>query len=195
MKKTIFCAIAALVLVLGLVLIPTGANAQSENFASLPATEATQSVSLNIAGLHYAYEHPLARRATIIGRAGVDAGATWGSNMLFGSYSYWMIAPSIDIEPRFYYGLDRREARGRSTTGNASSFLSVQMKNVLPFGYVSDSDLTIYGATSFTPMWGMRRVWADHWLFEFTAGFSLAWGWGGGFGTSPHLGVRFGYAF
>jgi hypothetical protein len=191
MKKIILMAAAAIVLA------ATGARAQ-ERFAEQPRTETTQSVSLYLpygVGLHYEYEHPLARRATITGRVGVDGGAAWGYNLFEGDFFVWTVIPSVDIEPRFYYGLDRRAARGRGTAGNAGSFLSLQMKNFMPFGYISDSDLTLVGATSFTPMWGMRRVWGGHWLFEFTAGAALAWGWKGGFQGSPHLGVRFGYSF
>ncbi|MDR2882919.1 MAG: hypothetical protein LBU98_03990 [Alistipes sp.] len=187
MKKVFILAAAAVVLALA------GAQAQER-----PRTETTESVSLYLpygVGLHYAYEHPLGRLGTITGRAGVDAGAAWGYNMLGGDRGFWAIAPSIDIEPRFYYGLDRRAARGHGTSGNAGSFLAMQMKNVMPFGYISDSDLTVVGATSFTPMWGMRRVWGGSWLFEFTAGATLAWGWRGGFLTSPHCNVRFGYSF
>jgi hypothetical protein len=190
MKKIFLSAVVAMAIALC-------ANAQ-ECLVERPHTKTTQSVSLHIpmgAGLHYAYEHPLARRATIIGRVGMDAGAVWGYNLLGDSWGFWMIAPSIDIEPRFYYGLDRRAARKRSTDSNTGSFLALQMKNVMPFGYISDSYLTIVGATSFTPMWGLRRAWGDHWLFEFTAGTTLAWGWEGGFQGSPHLGVRFGYSF
>lgn len=186
MKKRLFIVLTALLAA------PLCVKAQK------PHTETTQSVSLSIplgAGLHYAYEHPLARRITLIGRVGADAGAAWRYNLLNGDRLFWVIAPSVDIEPRFYYGLDRREAHGRSTEKNAGSFFALQMKNIMPFGYISDSDMKIVGATGFTPMWGLRRVWGAGWLFECTAGASLAWGWEGGFQSSPHLGVRFGYSF
>jgi hypothetical protein len=189
MKKIILMAAAVM-------MAATGARGQVR--PARPSAETTRSVSLDIpygASLHYAYEHPLARRATVTGRVGVDAGAAWGYNLFDGDFFVWAIAPSIDIEPRFYYGLDRRAARGRGTAGNAGSFLALQMKNIMPFGYISDSDLRIVGASSFTPMWGLRRVWGGHWLFEFTAGASLAWGWEGGYLGSPHLCVRFGYSF
>ncbi len=194
MKKILICSIASLMLA------PLVASAQSENFAEKPSTETTQSVSLNLqlpfsAGLHYAYELPIARRATIIGRIGADAYASWGYNMWSGNWSYLAITPTIDIEPRFYYGFDRREAHGRSTAGNAGSFLALQVKNMMPFGYVSDNDLYIAGATFITPMWGLRRVWADHWQFEFTAGAHLGLGWNGGLQYGPHVGLRFGFSF
>lgn len=200
-----------LFLVAVVVIVAVGANAQNkqnaqgELFPEYPSVETTQSVSFNIpagAGLHYAYEYPLGRLTTIVGRVGVEAGAMWGDYIMVNNGWFewkhgalWMIVPSIDIEPRFYYGLDRRSGHGRSTYGNAGSFLALQMKNVMPFGYVSDSDLAINGATALTPMWGLRRVWGGNWLFEFTAGTSIAWGWAGGSGKDLHLGVRFGYSF
>jgi hypothetical protein len=190
MNKTILSTVIA-------VMVAVSAGAQ-EQFAEPAGTQPTQSVSLNIpigASMHYAYEHPLGRLTTVIGRVGVDAGGAWGYNMIVGKYGYWMIAPTIDIEPRFYYGLDRREAHGRSTEGNAGSFISLQMKNMLPLGYISDRSMTIVGATVLTPMWGLRRVWGGHWLFECTAGYNLAFGWRGSYGGSLHVGARFGYSF
>jgi hypothetical protein len=147
------------------------------------------------ANLHYDYELPFARRATIVFRVGANASGEWGTSV-FGKYGYWAVAPSIDIEPRFYYGLDRRENHGRSTAGNAGSFLALQVKNILPFGYISDSRLKIYGGTMIAPMWGMRRVWGGHWMFEFTAGYAFGIGWGNDrIVHSPHVGVKFGYSF
>ncbi len=196
MKKIITCAFAALLVAL---VAPLTASAQSDNFVSPPSTERTHSLSLSIiplgAGLYYSYEQPLWRTGTIIGRVGAEAGVAWGNNMLSGNYGWWAIAPTVDIEPRWYYGLDRRDRHGRDTSGNAGSFLAMQIKNVLPLGYISDRDLRLTGATIVTPMWGLRRVWADHWQFEFTAGYSVSLGWEAGLTHSPHLGVRFGYAF
>ncbi len=199
MKKFVFRAFAALLVALVSLVAPLTASAQSDNFVSLPSTERTQSVSLSViplgAGLYYSYEQPLGRLGSIVGRVGAEAGVAWGNNMLTGNYAWWAIAPTIDIEPRWYYGLDRRDRHGRDTSGNAGSFLAMQIKNVLPWGYISDRGLSLTGATIVTPMWGLRRVWADHWQFEFTAGYSFGCGWESGFSTSPHLGVRFGYAF
>jgi hypothetical protein len=191
MKKVFLMAAVA-------ILTAMNANAQSDN-TQKPRTETTQSISLNIplgAEIGYAYEHPIARRATITGRVNVYGGGAWGYNMFAGDWGYWFITPTVDVEPRFYYGLDRRAAHGRSTAGNAGSFLALQVKNILPFGYISDSRFAIYGATAFTPMWGMRRVLSEDWLFEFTAGYTIAKGWSSdGVAHSPYLGVRFGYSF
>jgi hypothetical protein len=194
MRKVILMAAVA-------VMVAMGANAQQQQPTELPHTETTQSVSVDInipmlAGIHHAHEFPLARRATLIGRIGVQSFGFRDFNLFGGKSSFWYIIPSIDIEPRFYYGLDRRKAHGRNTAGNAGSFFALQAKNFMPFGYISESDARVdAGLTALTPMWGMRRVWNEHWLFEFTAGYSFAWGWKGDYLHAPHLGVRFGYSF
>jgi hypothetical protein len=192
MKKVIFSAVAA-------VMVAMGANAQYTQDTQRPSVETTQSVSLNTTptdfGIHYTSEHPIARRATLICRIGASAAGVGDDSSLIGTWDYWFAAPTVDIESRFYYGLDRRAAHGRSTAGNSGSFLALQVKNIMPFGYVSDSNWTIYGATLVTPMWGLRREWNKNWLFEVTTGPTFAWGWQGNFISGLHVGLNFGYAF
>jgi hypothetical protein len=220
MKKTILGVLAALLLAplaAGAQNIQkirkTVATLQTDNLANPPAVEKTQSAGLGLSviplgvNLNYTYEHPLGRLGSIIGRAGLDVGGGWGYSTFGGSWGYFAVAPSIEIEPRFYYGLDRREAHGRSTAGNAGSFLGLNIKNAFPFGYISDRDLRLIGSTIFTPQWGLRRVWREHWQFEFTAGigFHVAWSsdafalpgayLSDNASCYPSVGVKFGYAF
>ena len=184
MKKVVLTAAA---------MFAISANAQTP--ATRPSAEATQSVQISLMGLHYAYEPPLARRFTLTERVGADLGVSVDGDLFGNSRTTWMAAPTIDIEPRFYYGLDRRAVHGRSTAGNAGSFLALRVKNMMPLGWSSDKGAKPVGATFFAPMWGMRRVWGEHWLFEFTAGANFGIGWKGEYGWTPHAGVRFGYSF
>ncbi len=215
MKKIVFCALAAIFLV------PLTCAAQRRvteltpipkpDPATLPHTEANHSISLNYLGLRYAYEHPIGRTGTIIGRAGADFGAAWGDGF-FGDYSYWMAAPVLEVEPRWYYGLDRRAAKGRRTAGNAGSFLSLGLQNYFP-GYISDRSLKMSGVTTLSPTWGFRRVWGSGWMFEFRTGLVFLYSHSGvnyiGSSTidglytdtdrhlfwAPQLNFRFGYKF
>ena len=218
MKKLIFCALAAIILIpltgaaqRRQVTITPIAPVVEEPFAQPPHTEANHSISLGYLWLRYAYEHPISRTSTIIGRAGADFGAAWG-NGFFGNYSYWVAAPVIEVEPRWYYGLDRRAAHGRSTEGNAGSFLSLNLQTMLP-GYVSDRSMEMSGVTALSPTWGFRRVWGSGWMFEFRTGLVFLYLHRGmnylGFspfdglyvGTdrhlfwAPQLNFRFGYSF
>ena len=200
MKKFIVCAVVALFMA------PLVANAQSGQSIPKPYTESNHSVSFDLLGLHYAYEHPLWRTGTIIGRVGAKfgvAGSSWRTGVGINYGDYWTLIPSIEIEPRWYYGLDRRDRRGRSTFGNAGSFLSLRIQNRFP-GYISDKGYRHDrdGVTFFAPTWGLRRVWNDHWMFEFTTGLRFGilhdgghW-WDDGHALDNlNVNVRFGYSF
>jgi hypothetical protein len=201
MKKIFLMAVAA-------TLFTVSANAQ-ERFDETTRTGANHSVSVDLLGLHYAYELPIGRTATIIGRVGANFGAAWtgagGGDWRTGIGVPWgnfrMIAPSIDIEPRWYYGLDRRKNHGRGTFGNSGSFLSLRAQGRFPY-YISDYDSGWDDMMVFvSPVWGLRRVWNDHWLFEFTAGARLGvtdgsrWFNDGNALNYLDVGVRFGYTF
>ncbi len=160
MKKTFLIAVLAL-------LIAPCAQAQT------PRVEANHSVSLDLLGpgLGYGYEHPVGRKSTIVGRAGVVGGLAWGSGF-FGDYFGYAIVPAIGAEARYYHSLDRRAAKGRSTAGNSASFLSMGVRYLFPGGIASDG-VEITGGTILTPGWGLRRVWRERWLFEFRTGVNL----------------------
>lgn len=163
------------------------------NRSQVPSVETTQLVSVNLFGSHYGYEYPLGRLTSVTGRAGLEFGASWG---VFSDNVYWLVVSSIDIEPRWYYGLDRRAALGRDTGRNAGSFVALRLRNILPVGYVSNLDLSHVGSTTLSPLWGFRRVWSDMWLLEFTTGLNFSVYWQGGeVDWSPALNVRFGYTF
>jgi hypothetical protein len=221
MKKLIFYALTALVLVPAATAATTAAKTTAAATTAAPTTaapptesyvqkiydmkygrfgqpasvEANHAISLSVIGLSYAYEHPIARRATVIGRVGAEFGGVREIGFYKDNY-LWMIAPSIDIEPRFYHSLDRRERRARSTAGNSATFAALQVRNILPFGYTSDSSrIEIAGATFLTPMLGLRRVWGAGWLFELMTGYSFVFDWSGSRLSGLALDLRFGYAF
>jgi hypothetical protein len=214
MKKLVVLALAASLLA------PVCADAQhlpspppatpDEPFALLPSAEAGHSISINLLGVNYAYEHPIGRKASVIARAGLrfgmagstSGGGSWrtGTGIAYSSDFSWMTAPYIEVEPRWYYGFDRRESKGRSTEGNAGSFLSLRVHNSFP-GYISDESLRIVGTTFFAPAWGLRRMWAEHWMFEFSVGYLVGfthrdrWWNDNRLVHSLDLNVRFGYSF
>ena len=207
MKKSILLVAVA-------VMSAVGANAQTP-FAARPSAEANHSVSIDLLGLHYSYEHPLWRTGTIIGRVGANFGGAWqpagggqgrtGTGFYYGDY--WSVMPSVEIEPRWYYGFDRRAAHGRDTDGNAGSFLALKVQSRFR-GYASDGYYggVMGGVTFVSPVWGLRRAWASGLSLEFTTGVRFAIPHDGGrlfpdievVGDALErldLNLRFGYSF
>ncbi len=191
MKKTFLITVLAL-------LIAPCAQAQT------PRVEANHSVSLDLLGLGlgYGYEHPIGRKSTIVGRAGVVGGLAWGSGF-FLDYLEYAVVPTLGTEVRYYHSLDRRAAKGRNTAGNSASFLSMEARYVIPAAIIASDGVEIMDGAILTPGWGLRRVWGEKWLFEFRTGvniqlysqlktvdlhaFRIAW--------SPAANVRFGFVF
>lgn len=171
------------------------AYAQNAQAVQLPHTEANNSVSVDCAGLHYAYEHPIWRKGTIIGRAGMNFGGEW-CGFFKARYNFWALTPSLEIEPRWYYGLDRRVDKGRSIAKNAGSFLSMRLYTCLPLGNFPKYDWRFRGASVIAPNWGLRRVWSERWMLEFHAGYSLGYSHcSEGIFYGPDLNFRFGISF
>lgn len=190
MKKTITFVFVALLFA------TLCASAQEMQLASSPRTESNHSASVGIVGVNYAYEFPLGRKVTVVGRIGLyTENFTLLANKKLNDMLIIVINPTIDIEPRFYYNLDRRARNGRNTTKNTASFAALQIKAVLPHVWSSDNHSESDGLILVSPLWGLRRVWNEHWLFEFAAGASLfqrdvdRWEW------LPALNLRFGYSF
>jgi len=66
--------------------------------------------------------------------------------------------PIINIEPRWYYNLDVRAAKGSNTNNNAGNFVAVAV-NYMPdwFNITNNSGYRTYNELSIIPRWAIRR--------------------------------------
>lgn len=145
-----------------------------------PTNNHTVSTTLG-AGLEYAFEWAYAGQATVVGRIGY---ASKGVNLLNSLDSFsWSatMTPAVTLEPRYYFLMNWRDARGKYTQGNSAEFLGV------PVMY------TLGGELAVTPRLGVRRAFEKHWFHEFTAGADLLCL--PTFVVTPHVGYRIGFLF
>lgn len=200
MKKTALAIFAALAAMLATPLYAAAQSTQSPQSPQsplAPRVETNHSLSTGLLGAHYAWEFPIGHTATVVVRPGVQLGVTRMEGFHYGKETYHALVPVLDIEPRVYYNRDNRAARHKKMGGNQGNFLSVQIKTVPPFCIVSDIyEPRVVGMTAISPMWGMRRVWGGHWMFELSGGLSLRIAWNGEWVRfPPNLNARFGYSF
>jgi hypothetical protein len=82
-------------------------------------------------------------------------------------------APFFAIEPRFYYGLDRRAKLNRNTSHNGSNFISLNMLYVANDNEFSNSnsDYKVVPSVSVIPTYGIRRSFAKNFNYEFLFGW------------------------
>jgi hypothetical protein len=128
-------------------------------------------------------------------------GAIWGGS--FYDHTRFLFGPVITLEPRWYYSLNKREAKGKKIKGNSGNFLSLNT-NYHPdwFNISNDANASVISDVSIIPTWGLKRNMGKHITFE--AGFGYGYRYSfykrAGYvrnthGTTINLHLRFGYRF
>ncbi len=157
-------------------------------------------VQTNLLGLWVNYEarvdDDISLRTEIGALTVITGGELWGDENLFN----FVYVPVITIEPRFYYNLERRQAKSKNIAGNSGDFFSI--KSTLFPGMVlfSNHDAEAIRQLSILPSWGIRR--------HFAGRFNIEFGLGLGFiinldpesdasraGAGGELNLRVGYSF
>lgn len=83
-----------------------------------------------------------------------------------------VLIPSIRLEPRWYYNLEKRAKKGRKIFNNSGNFLALNMTYNPDWFYISNKDnLNIISTLAFVPKWGIKRTIGNHFTYE--AGFGI----------------------
>ena len=87
------------------------------------------------------------------------------------------LAPSLSVEPRWYYNLQKRANKGKLTANNSANFLTLSVKYFPDLFKLGGPDnLSIPNQMSFTPKWGIRRAIAQS-NFNYEAGLGIGYLW------------------
>ena len=120
--------------------------------------------NFTLIGLGANYELRLLKYTTLNFEAGVQTGLSYSNSSYAGTQWGYALVPDFSGEVRQYYGIRRREAKGKRVDNNAGNFFSVTG------GYRTEPIASRYyyeGAYGyFTPAWGMQRSWGKHFSFE-----------------------------
>ena len=101
-----------------------------------------------------------------------------GAEMWF--YETWQdgdgtfFAPSINFEPRWYYNITKRAAKGKHVENNSASFVTIGFEYFPDLFTIGDVPSYIYvpNQLSIIPKWGIRRAIAKS-DFHYELGFGL----------------------
>lgn len=116
-----------------------------------------------------------------------------------GGYQY---RPVINLEPRWYYNLNKRLSRGKVIAGNSGNFFAIRVNYLPKIFTVNGGDFSRSNphAISFTPVWGIRRKLGRQFYWEASGGVGLEIGNIGMGETAkpttavkPYLNLRIGY--
>lgn len=141
----------------------------------------------------YTYEWAFARKWTLLGSAGLKGEFSWGSSF-WDDYSTFLLFPAISAEPRFYYNLNKRSHKRKSTFLNSGGYIGGTLSCFFPSIYGKDGIERDFFHGGISPHWGCRKVFNNHLLLDFHAGIIILFGngetvWG------PDFNLKFGYVF
>ncbi len=135
------------------------ANAQKAS-----VEKSTYGIQTGVLGVWAHQEVKLSNQIALRTEIGLDAGIWWGD---FYPETGYVLAPGINLEPRWYYNLDKRVSKNKSISGNSGNFLTVQTSyHPNWFTISNDDNLEIANQISVIPTWGIKRNLGKHFTFE-----------------------------
>ncbi len=137
------------------------------------AVKSMSKLELGLGGLGFGYEARISKAITLDMSTGIGGHYHVDDQ----SFSYVPahgkddLSPAyfVSINPRFYYNLEERTAKGKNNAHNAANYIGIKAKYVA--GFKNDP-----GTFLANIHWGMQRNFGNHnrWMFNAIAGMGVA---------------------
>jgi hypothetical protein len=129
------------------------------------------SIQLGLISLSFQNETRLARTVTLRSEIGLAAGTSTITYYSGNKETSFLVLPFVNVEPRWYYSLDRRSRLNKSTERNSSNYVSLLNTFVSSrTALVNTKDFEIAPSISVIPEYGFRRKVGKSFFWECSAG-------------------------
>lgn len=126
--------------------------------------EATSGIQTGFLGIWAHQEIRLSDQVALRAELGLDSGI-WGGD--FYDKTGYVFTPVINLEPRWYYNLNKRQEKSKRIDGNSGNFLSLKTSYHPDWFVISNyDDVEIISDISIIPTWGLRRLIGEHFTYE-----------------------------
>ena len=158
-------------------------------------------VQTGVLGIWAHHEARLADELALRSELGFDAGLFGGD---FFENSDFVLFPTINVEPRYYYNLKKRADKGKRTSRNTANFITVRFSYSPDWFSINSSDADIRQAENLAiiPKWAIRRSYDSGFTFETGIGFGYRYFFLKQYGFQENeqdptldLHIRIGYSF
>lgn len=132
-------------------------------------------VQTGAVGAWVSYEARLSNRWAVRAEAGLDLWyyETFNWSSVGESEKGTCLVPSLNIEPRWYYNLNKRANKGKHIENNSANFVTVAFKYYPDLFVIGGPDyLYVPDQISIIPKWGIRRAIAKS-NFNYELGFGV----------------------
>ncbi|WP_116789860.1 hypothetical protein [Flavobacterium psychrotrophum] len=122
-------------------------------------------------GVYINNESRLGNKWALRTEAGLDAAFSANGN----TSDVWGLMPAINLEPRYYYNISKRAAKGKRTSKNSANFATVSLRYSPDWFILSNKDHIITENTVYIiPKWGIRRTIGNS-GFNYEAGIGIGY--------------------
>lgn len=180
-----------------LILLITSVVVNSQNKEKLNLQKNLFGVQVGLVGAWVYYENHLKQNFTLRTELGFDGNYSYNNNS--NPSSQYFLIPSVTVEPRLYYNINKRIKEKKNTNKNSGNFVSLRASynpNILVItNSNNDFNSSIF---KIIPSWGMRRNLTDILNIELRLGFGYVTNKSienQNEGFIPDITFRFGYAF
>lgn len=147
--------------VLALILCGLTFIAKSQNVS---VEHSTFGIQTGLLGIWVHHESKLSNQFALRSEIGFDTGI-YGSDV--NDIDGLLLAPTITLEPRWYYNLNKREKKSRRTDGNSGNFISLKTTYHPDWFVISNQEnINFISDISIVPTWGIRRNVGNHFTYE-----------------------------
>lgn len=159
-------------------------------------------IQTNLLELVFYEEQKLTRSIALRGEVGLNSELfSYSKTFLGESHLGFISALQVAVEPRWYYNLRKRDFKGKNTSFNNGSYISLRanfIPNMIILSNVDERFYQLYNQITFIPTFGMRHTWWNHFDFELGLGLGYHYSFYNddsyhGIAFRPHL--RLGYKF
>ncbi len=149
-------------------------------------------IQTGILGVWVHNEYKLSDKIALRSEIGFDGGFR-----ITGSTEVYALTPTLKIEPRWYYNLNKRNKKGKNISNNSGNFVAVSFSYLPNWFVISNNDNTYTpDQISIIPKWSIRRVIGKHFVYETGLGIGYAYEFESNTsGTAVDLHLRIGYTF
>jgi hypothetical protein len=138
-------------------------------------------------------ESKLSDKIVLKSEIGLDFSA---GKTIFDEKFTFLAAPSITLEPRFYYNLNKRLNKNKNISNNSGNYISIRSTFNPDWFVISNKDnVLINNQLRIVPSWGIKRVYGKYFTLETGAGVGFQFIENTKNNTYLDLHFRIGYTF
>ena len=136
--------------------------------AQVPKVEkSVYSVQTGFLGVWVNNEYRLSDRIALRSEVGFDLGLHGPDQIT----AEWF--PVIKLEPKYYYNLAKRVAKGKNISKNSGNFVALKLSYHPNWFAIHQQGEPLFNYYDITPKWGIRRNYFKHLNFELGGGIGL----------------------